>query len=157
MNNNTKKDKPTFSVDDLFPSESNKSGSRGKRMDIATLFSNASYNGEPDITFSSDILIERRNKRRKEKLNCYMQMLKYCHKRIESVDDDQNTDIIFSVVENIPECKEYDPHECLDFISKKLREEYFDTTILTDTTMFITWKYLELKKKEDKEKICDKK
>lgn len=141
-----------ITVDNLFPAEDNKSGTRGKNLDIETLFVNTPLNDDPDITFSSDLLINRRIKRRKEKLNFYRQMLRYCHKQIESADEDQYTDIVFSVIETIPECKEYDPRECLEYISVKLREEYFDTTILTDTTMFITWKYIELKRLDHNKK-----
>ena len=35
--------------------------------------------------------------------------------------------------------------ECLKFISIKLRQENFDTIIISSTKMFITWKYIELK------------
>ncbi|VBB18257.1 hypothetical protein YASMINEVIRUS_720 [Yasminevirus sp. GU-2018] len=139
-------------IDNLFPSES-KSGTRGRKMDINTLFSNTPLNPEPDITFTSDVLLDRIKKRRAEKLLCYMNMLKYCHKRIADADEDQGTDIILKVVETVPECKDYDPRECLEYISIKLREDDFDTTILTDTTMFITWKYLELKREDRQRKM----
>lgn len=145
-----------ISVDNLFPSE-NKSGTRGKKLDINTLLTNAPLNNEPHITFTSDILLDRIKKRRSEKLLCYMNMLKYCHNRIAEVDNDYETDIIFKVVETIPECKDYDSHECLEYISIKLREDDFDTTILTDTTMFITWKYLELKRTDREQREILKK
>lgn len=148
-----------ISVDSLFPSETNKSGTRGKKLDVETLFSNTPLNNEPDITFSSSTLLERRKKRRKEKLNYFKQMLNYCHKKIADTDEDQGTDVIFSVVESIPECKDYNPLQCLEYISIKLREEDFDTTILTNTTMFITWKYLELKvnRRKSDQKDCENK
>lgn len=136
-----------MSVDNLFPSD-NHSGTRGKKLDVESLFNKTPLNNEPDITFSSNILIERREKRRKEKLNYYKQMLIYCHQRITDADDDQACDIVFTVIETVPECKDYSPIECLEYISDKLREEDFDTTIISPTTMFITWKYLELKKKK---------
>lgn len=137
-----------ISVDNLFPSD-NKSGTKGKKLDVESLFSNTPLNQEPEITFSATTLLERRQKRRVEKLNFYRHMLRYCHKRIADADEDQGTDIMFSVVESIPECKDYNSRECLEFISGKLREEDFDTTLLTNTTMFITWKYLELKKADE--------
>lgn len=141
-------------VDNLFPSD-NRSGTKGRKLDVESLFSGTPLNKEPDITFTSDILIERIKKRRLEKLLCYKNMLKYCHDRITSADEDQETDIIFTIVESVPECKEYDPQECLEYISVKLREEDFDTTVLTDTTMFITWRYLELKKEEKNNRELD--
>jgi hypothetical protein len=138
------KTKRELCVDNLFPSDV-KSGTKGKNMDIATLFSNVSLNPEPDIPFTSDILLERIKKRREEKLLCYRNILKYCHQKIAAVDQDQGTDIIITMVDSIPECRDYVPRECLEYISLKLREEKFDTTILSDTMIFITWKYLELK------------
>ena len=140
-----------ISIDELFPLEHNKSGTRGRNLDIDTIFCNTPLNNEPEITFTSDILLDRIKKRRKEILNYYRQMLKYCHKRIESADEDQETDLVFTVIDCIPECSSYDPRNCLEYISLKLREDDFDTHILTDTTMFITWKYLELKKSNKKE------
>jgi hypothetical protein len=150
-NKNSKRISTNISVDSLFPSD-NKSGIKGNKLDIESIFKNTPLNSEPVITFSAATLLERRNKRRLEKLNYYRHMLKYCHKRIEDADEDQGTDIIFSVLESIPECKEYTSRECLEFISVKLREEDFETIILNDTSMFITWKYLELKKEDEKEK-----
>ena len=138
-----------ISIDKLFPSD-NISGTKGKTLDINTLYTNTPLNNDPDISFNSDILLEKRIKRRNEKLIYYKQMLKYCYKRITETDDNLGTDIVFTVIENIPECKEYLPRECLEYISVKIREEDFDTIILSATTMFITWKYLELKKENRK-------
>ena len=136
-----------LSVDKLFPSDI-KSGTRGKKLDVESLFSNTPLNKEPDITFSSDILLKKREIRREKKLQYYKQMLQYCYTRITDADDDLVYDIVFTIVETIPDCKEYDPLECLEYISVKLREENFDTTILSPITMFITWKFLELKNKD---------
>ena len=144
---NESRDKKEISIDNLFPSD-NKSGTKGVKLDVESLFSGTPLNHEPEITFSSNILVERTKKRRLERLSCYTNMLKYCHNRILAADEDQGTDIIFSVVESMAECKDYNPYECLEYISIKLREDDFDTTILTNTTMFITWKYLELKKQD---------
>lgn len=133
-----------MTVDTLFPSD-NKSGTRGKRLDVETLFANAPLEKEPDITFTSDILLDKIEKRRAKKLTHFRNMLNYCYQRINEADDNNLTDIIFNVVENVPDCKSYDPTDCLEYISCKLREENIDTIIINEITMFITWKYLELK------------
>lgn len=150
INRHRKRVHMDINVDNLFPSDV-RSGTRGKNLDVETLFSNTPLSNEPEITFTSNILLEKREKRRKEKLKYYTHMLKYCHKRISDADDDQGSDIVFTIIDSVPECKDYDSMECLEFISIKLREEDFDTTILTPTTMFITWKYLELKKQDRKD------
>jgi len=143
-----------FSVDMLFPMETNKSGTKGKQLDIDTLFRDTPLNKQPVISFTSDVLIDRIKKRRLNKLNCYLKMLQYCHERIKNADELGCTDIEFVVVETYPECRDYDPYECLEFISEKLRQDYFDTIIISDVSMFITWKYIEEKITEN---IRDKK
>ena len=151
INQNTK----NISVDKLFPSDT-QSGTTGKKLDVVSLFSNTPLNNEPIITFSSNIILEKRDKQRKNKLKFYRHMLKYCHDRITIAENDHGFDIIFTVIESIPECIDYNSLECLEFISIKLRDEDFDTTILTSTTMFITWKYIELKKQEKNNTPKDK-
>lgn len=141
-----KKLAPTFTIDNLFPSSSNKSGTKGKRLDIETIFLNTPLNTEPDVSFSTEVLLDRINARRKKKLWYFKIMLKYCYDRIESADGDQITDILFKVIDVVPDCKGYDSLECLEYISDKLRKQCFDTLILDNTTMFVSWKYLELNK-----------
>ena len=145
--------KVNISVDNLFPSDA-RSGARGNRFDVETLFKNTPLNNEPEITFTADVLLERINRRRFEKLKCFRQMLNYCHKKISETDSNNGTDIVVSIVESFPECKDYTPQECLEYISTKLREEDIDALILNDTTIFISWYNLELKRetKEEKEK-----
>ena len=143
----------TISIDKLFPQGTNKSGSQGKKLDIDTLFKGTPLNNEPDISFSSDILLDKIKKRRKNKLKKFNEMLRYCYQRIEETNDNNDTDLIFTVIENIPDCKEYDPKECLEYISFKLRTQDLDTKILSNTSIFITWKYIELKKETADNKI----
>ena len=137
--------KDNISVDTLFPTGT-ASGINGKKLDINTLFNNTPLNAEPDILFDANILVSRIQKRRKIKLNCYMKMLKYCHMRIIEADEFQDTDIIFTTIDIMPTCKEYIPRECIEYISRKLREDSFDTFIISDTSLFITWTDIELKK-----------
>ena len=142
-----------ISVDNLFPEGKHKSGNNNKKLDIDTLFKGTPLNDEPEIDFSSDKLLDKIKKRRKNKLKKFNEMLRYCYQRIEETDNNNDTDLVFSVIENIPDCKEYEPRECLEYISLKLRTQYLDTKILSNTTIFITWKYLELKKENNNDTI----
>lgn len=138
-----------ISVDKLFPEGKNKSGTQGKKLDIDTLFKGTPLNNEPDISFNSNILLDKIKQRRKIKLKKFNEMLRYCYQRIEETDNNNDTDLVFSVIENMTDCKEYDPIECLEFISLKLRTQDLDTKILSNTSIFITWKYIELKKENN--------
>jgi len=133
-----------MNINKLFPTGGT-TGSSSHRLDIDSIFKNTPLNNEPNLTFTSQKIIEKRERRQKEKQLIYKQMLQYCHRRIEESDDDLATDMIFSIVPVIPECKEYDPLECLQYVSTNLRNDNFDTIILSDTSMFITWKDIEHK------------
>ena len=52
------------------------------------------------------------------------------------------TDIFFTVPDAFFGYKFYTPTECLEFSQKKLRNKNFDTLIINNTTMFISWKNL---------------
>lgn len=156
----SKKKNISLSVDSIYPTSTNLSIAKGKKLDVETLYNNSlsiMKNDDPHINFSSDQLVERKKQIREAKLNYYRHMLKYCYKRIEDIDNEDGTDMVFTVMEKISECRGYDSRECIEYISTKLREQHFDTTVLTDTTMFITWKYLELKKENHKTNIENKK
>lgn len=137
-------DKLNISVDTLFPSA--KTVSTNGKLDVNTLF--GSQTDDPDIMFDANKLIERIKKRRDIKLNCYMKMLKYCHTRIMEADNFQESDIIFTTIDIMPNCKEFVPRECIEYISTKLRNDHFDTLIISDTSLFITWNDIELKKQK---------
>ena len=49
--------------------------------------------------------------------------------------------MIYSVPENISE--NIIPKYCMDFIEHKLKQHRLDTLRMTETTIFITWKYIE--------------
>jgi hypothetical protein len=140
-----------ISVDSLFPEGKYKTRTNNKKLDIDILFKGTTLNDDPNISFSSDKLLDKIKKRRKNKLKKYNEMLRYCYQRIEETDNNNDTDLVFNVIKNIPDCKEYIPSECLEYISLKLRTHDLDTKILSDTAIFITWKYLELKKENNKQ------
>lgn len=132
----------SLSVDNLFPS-GGVSGTKGRRLDIETIFSNTPLNHSPESSFNSNVLMNTIKKKREKKMNFYKQMLRYCHQSINNANDILKTDILFSVPDNTTECLEYDSYECLKFISDKLKEDFIDSVIISNTSMFITWKFIE--------------
>ena len=144
--------KINLTVDSLFPADNGNgqsgriSGNTNKRLDIETLFTNTPLDKTTNINFNTNIMINRREKMRKKKLEIFRHMLRYCYDRIEAADADHITDIVFTVMDNVPDCKSFDPVECMEYIQEKIRCHDFDTLILNNNSMFITWKYIELKK-----------
>ena len=121
-------------IDSLYFSN-NKLGNTNTKFNLNSL----NISDEPNIqSFSSNIIIEKIKKRREDKLKQYQKVLEHCQKQIIQTDENLKTDMIF-------ECDIPDSHECLKYIELKLRNENFDTIILSKSSIFITWKYIELK------------
>jgi hypothetical protein len=137
----------TLTIDQLFPSETNKSGTKGKRLDINTLFSGEETNSDIVIEMSHEVLLERRRKRADEVQRQYMITLKNCWTKIDSADNDGLFETTFEVLPNIPQYSEYSPIDCLNLIQTKLRDEYMNTEILDDNlSIYISWDKLQINK-----------
>jgi hypothetical protein len=159
--------KSTLNIKNLFPMNNTISSQRPQNasLDINTLFGCNNYYDtcEKAVSFSSEILIDRIVKRRKEKLKCYRKVLLSCHNKIIDIDDSGVTDMYFNIKRDVVDfneiickCNDFKYHECIEYISDILRDDYFDTLIVNNQTLFISWHNIELKKEEKKnEKITD--
>jgi len=134
-----------LTVDQLFPSETNKSGTKGRRLDIKSLFSGTATNPDIVIDIGADTLIERKKKRADELYRQYMLEYKRCWERIDSADLDRLNETIFEVLNEIERFPEYSPITCVELIQDKLRtEEFMDTVILDDNkSIYISWANIE--------------
>lgn len=98
--------------------------------------------------FDTDILIETRERKRVTLLNYYLKFYDTCLKKIEIANNLGKTDLLFTVTESIPNCPEYKPIDCIEYIKKKLDQGFFDTYIVGNRTLFITWIYIEANKEK---------
>lgn len=96
--------------------------------------------------FNTDTLIETRERKRRTLLNFYLKFYDTCLKKIEVANNLGKTDLLYTVTEFIPNCHEYKSIDCIEYIKKKLDKEFFDTYIIGNKTLFITWLYIEANK-----------
>ena len=148
---NSKHSEYKFTIDQLFPSETNKSGTSAKRLDINSLFSGTSMDKDVRIEMSHEILLKRKKKRKEELQRQYMLEYKRCWDKIDAADGDGFTETFFDIVKRIPNFPEYDVRECIDTIQSKLRNEYLDVVELNEKgVLFINWDNIEENKKNDR-------
>lgn len=102
-------------------------------------------------SFDIDVLIETREKKRENLLNCYVKFYENCLRKIEIANNLGKTDLLYSVSEFVPNCPEYKAEDCIEYIKKKLEKKLFDTCIVENKTLFITWIYLEINKEKNNE------
>lgn len=135
-----------MTIDKLMPGSYSSYLNKGK-FDINSISKDKHINDDPDINFNSDDLLKtikkRREKTRAHMVICY----NLCCEKIKEADESGLTDLIFNlpnmiIMSNIY-CKNID---LIRYISKKLEKQNLNTYIVSDTKLFITWKFIELNK-----------
>jgi hypothetical protein len=99
-------------------------------------------------TFNITSLLLVREKKRKQLLEYYNSFHRQCLRKIEAVNKLGKTDLLYTVDIQVPNCPEYKPLDCIEFIKKKLEQDSFDTCVVNNNTLFITWLYLEVNKEK---------
>ena len=99
-----------------------------------------------DRLFNVNNLIEARETKRRQVLSRYSEMYNLCLQKIEVANNLKKTDLLYAVKDSVPDCPEYNPSDCIDYIKTKLEDIYMDTYKIDNKTIFITWLYIEANK-----------
>ena len=143
-----------LNIENLFTTgDENRPYTDGK-LDIETLFGKNSRD-DKNFTFDSQILLDGVKKRRQKLKEYCSDTYKTCCETIISANNAGLTDIIFEIPEIVPDCLDYKPLECLEYIEGKLKEQKISDIILSHSRIFITWNNLESKLKESEENLSD--
>jgi hypothetical protein len=130
-----------ISINSLAGLETNKNINTNT-LDINSL-ANASNN--LDSNFSADQLVKSKQIRREKLLTIYKYYYKSCLDKIKMVNLTDKTDLVYTIPIRNAECPNYSASDCIDYIDSKLQEHKLDTLKMSKNSLFITWKYLELK------------
>jgi hypothetical protein len=98
----------------------------------------------PFIKLTDDYLINKikyNEQTEQQKIqNLFDEKYNECLMKINSAIDINITDIFFQVSNGIFGYKLYNPYNCLMYIQEKLRNKNFDTLIINNNKIFISWK-----------------
>lgn len=139
-----------ITVDILFPDGTRNKGN-GK-LDIESLFKGTAQLTNKKESFTSDDLLDSIENNRRKKLKVMIEQYNKCCKTIKAADTNGDDYTTFTVPQSAPECSTYSSVDVLEYISENLRDKFIDTLIVNPTSIFITWKDLELKLELEKEK-----
>jgi len=96
------------------------------------------------VKLTDDFLINKikyNEKIEKDKVNqIYKVKYNECLMKINCAIDINMTDIFFQVTDGYFGCKLYNSIDCINYIQKKLRKKNFDTLIISNFKIFISWK-----------------
>lgn len=141
----------SINIQNLFGTDINTPCTNGK-LDIDTLFKKNTK--DTDYQFDSDVLLLGVKRRKKKLLETHTNIYKQCCEIITKASDAGMTDLLFEVPDNVFDCIDYSPHECLKHIRDKLAEQQISCYIKSKKKIFITWHSLEekLSKREEEMK-----
>lgn len=122
------------------------------RISIKNIFSNSNdfepldvnnlYNVKDKknkINFNIDRLIKLREERKNKILIQYEKIFKMCLNKVNLANDMNKTEIVYDVPDGIYGHYDYNPVDCLLYIEGKLKNMFFDTLVLNNKTIFISW------------------
>jgi hypothetical protein len=135
MNKNINK----LDIETFFPNaDNNISKYNGGRFDIDTLFKINKDNEKLSNFNKMDLLKSIQNKKEKIKKQ-YIVMYNSCCSKIQDANNYSVTDIIYDIPEFITDFPDYKPQDCIKFIKKQLLKQSFESYIISDTQIFISW------------------
>lgn len=143
----------SLNIENLFGINGTVPHTNGK-LDINTLFKKNSKDSE--YVFDSDTLLNGVRKRKAKVSETYLNFYRGCCEIITNASNAGITDITYEVPDNVIECVDYSPTECLKFIKEKLTEQHISTCVTSRRKIFITWHNLEeklAKREEELQKI----
>jgi hypothetical protein len=144
MNNNVFS---KMNIETLMPSKNN-NYNHSRKLDVNTISSGKQINLDPSRDFNSNDLLTGIYERRKKIRNWLVDMYNLCCTRIKDADENGFTDLVFELPELLMDSSLFKEKECIEYISKNLREQNIDTLLLKNNKLFITWKYIELNKEK---------
>ena len=115
-------------------------------ISIGTIFKNSKI-GHQEIKFNLNSIIKRREKKRLELRDKFISALNHCFTKIKDADGSNITDIFYELPISFFNDTDENSLEIIRYITDNLRREGFDVLIINNTTLFITWKYIEANRK----------
>lgn len=94
--------------------------------------------------FNVNEILKKKELKRLLLLEKYEYFYNLCLEKISNANNAGMSDIIFKVPHGLFSFPDYNCRVCLEYISEKLINSGFNTHILLDTEIFVTWIYLEL-------------
>ena len=86
-----------------------------------------------------DRLINLRDERENKVLVEYDKLYNSCLMKITNANELNKTSVVFNVPESVIGYFNYSAKSCIDFINKKLENEKFDTLVLSNNSLYISW------------------
>jgi hypothetical protein len=117
-------------------------------LDVYSLYNPQKNLEDKEINFSVDRLINHRKEKKNRVIDEYKKIFRMCLKKVDVANKLNTYDIVYEIPIAIYRCNEYRPKDCLNFIEERLKKLFLDTCVISDYSVFISWKNIEKNKGE---------
>lgn len=128
-----------ISINSIFSQNSSSNG----KLDVNTICDTDKKQRDDKIKFSVDKLIQLRQERKKRINMEYDKQYDVCLSKIELANKIGMSEIVFDVPKVVYGVYDYHQYDCLEYIHRKLRHLKFDTIIVSDNQVLISWENIE--------------
>lgn len=115
-----------------------------KPLDVQTIVNGNSYGTKRELTESINLILKKNQLRRQQLISVYTELFEKCLEKIHKAIEHSRSEIVFVVPTMVFRCELYNSSECMEFIKKKLKAIKIDYYQVNETSLFISWHYLEL-------------
>lgn len=120
-----------------------------KPLDVYSLYHPYEQKTINKINFDIDRLGKAKKEKKLKLLKEYERIYKMCLNKIMSINEIGRQDFIYEIPEAIFGFYDYDKSECLEYINKRIKKLCFDTIIVNDHSLYISWINIEENRKKD--------
>lgn len=137
-----------ISINNLFSSNTD-----FKPLDVYSLFNSKEHKNKNKLNFNIDRLINLREDRKKKVLVQYEKIFNRCLNKINLTNHLDKLDLVFSVDDSIYGYNDYTSIECLQYLQTRLIKMYFDTLLISNKVIYVSWKNLKKNRELEEKKI----
>jgi hypothetical protein len=119
------------------------SSTTNKPIDIHSMYNYKENNTKNNNDISVNKILNLQKERKKKTIHQYDKIFKMCMTRINTANELNYTEIIYTIPTVAFQCPDYNTDDCLINLQNKLRELCFDTFIVSNTDIYVSWFNLE--------------
>lgn len=108
-------------------------------LDVQSLFNLNEQKNRKKINFNMERLIKLREERKNKVLSQYEKVFGFCLNKISLANTLNKLEVVYDVPEAMFGSFEYNSIDCLLYIDNKLKDMGFETLLISNSSLYISW------------------
>ena len=121
-------------------------------INIKNIFDTNDNYSSSSVKVNIDKMISMKEEKKRKAREQYSKIYGICTNKINDAISVGNSELIFDIPYKVPFVIEYSNVECMEYINEKLKDIDMDTILVSDVSIFISWRFIEENMKAKKSK-----